>query len=175
MKKIPGERAIVVKWSAVLAAALILISIPALTKPQQASTNEATEVKLPELGQLKDNKGTNCPTCVKDTPGKSFRVVENPNSPIYFHRDKNSSYHQPGIPAGDNGHLLQVDLTAPGKIFNVVQDCHGRACGWTHGCESGWCAGHNVPVEYHNNNTATWWGWSNSGDNAELIFIVHYE
>jgi len=155
-------------------AVIMLVTVPALA--QSTNGNNATEVKCPELGKVMNEKATNCAECVKDSPNKkSLAVVENPNSPSYFHIDKNSAYHIPPIPAGDGGHLLQVNLTAPGTIISVVQDCHGYPCGWIWGCNGATCQGHNVPVEYHGDSTAIWWGWSNSGDNAELVFIVHYQ
>ncbi len=177
-RKLRRKIAYVAGMFAVLGIAVTIIAVPA--SPQPKSRNDAIEVKCSELGKISNSGATNCPECLKDTPATPRRAkpafaTENPNSPAYYHRDKNTSYHMPPIKAGDNGHLLEVDLTAPGTIFDVVYDCHGHPCGWVHPCDGAQCVGHNVPVEYHNNNTATWWGWSNSGDNAELVFIVHYQ
>jgi hypothetical protein len=158
---------------ALIALAVCLTTIPATT--QAKSSNVPTEVKCPELGKIAEPDKTNCPECLKDVAPKDGRPVENPNSPAYYHIDKNNAYHLPATPAGDHGHLLEVDLTAPGLIISVEQDCHGNVCPWIHGCTAGWCSGHNVPMEYHGNNTAIWWGFTNSADNAELVFIVHYQ
>ena len=136
---------------------------------------KAKEIKCPEL-RSKPSKETNCEECVKDHPlARELAATENANSPMYVEISKNSAYYRPPTKAGDGGHLLMVDLVAPGKIISVIPDCHGYVCGWVHGCDATFCQGHNVPVEYHADNTARWWGWSNSGDNAVLVFAIHYE
>ena len=90
--------------------------------------------------------------------------------------EKNNQYVQPGIKAGDNGHLLRVDLAVSGKqITSVDYNCLGNPCGWVHPCDGDQCKGHDIPVELVGDGTAIWWGWSNSGDNCELIFTVYYQ
>jgi hypothetical protein len=136
---------------------------------------KAREIKCPEL-RIKLTNDTNCAECVKDHPlSADLAAPENANSPIYVEIPKNQAYYQPPTKAGDGGHLLMVDLVAPGKIISVVPDCHGYVCGWVHGCDGAFCQGHNVPMEYHGDNTARWWGWSNSGDNAALVFAIHFQ
>jgi hypothetical protein len=87
--------------------------------------------------------------------------------------EKNTAYVQPPVKAGDNGHLLRVDLSAPSTITSVDYDCIGSPCGWVHPCDAAQCKGHDVPVELKGND-AIWWGWSNSGDNCVLVFTVNY-
>jgi hypothetical protein len=90
--------------------------------------------------------------------------------------DKNNQYVQPPVKAGDNGHLLRVDFSVPGKqITNIDYDCLGNPCGWVHPCDGAQCRGHDVPVELVGDGTAIWWGWSNSGDNCVFVFTIHYQ
>lgn len=91
-------------------------------------------------------------------------------------RNKNDSYQQPPTPAGDGGHLLRVDLDAPGTISSVKFSCEGKSCGWVHECPDGGACGGSYPnaVEYRGNK-ATWFGWSNSGDNCVLIFTIDHQ
>lgn len=145
---------------------------------QEGQPETQNKAHVFNCGELSNQlpKDNNCSDCVKDHPLNNDLVVrENEHSPMYVHLDKNHAYHLPPIKAGDNGHLLMVNLVAPGRIISVVQDCHGNVCGWVHPCDGVQCAGHNIPIEYHGDNTAIWWGWSNSGDNAELVFTIHYE
>ena len=88
--------------------------------------------------------------------------------------DKNKQYVQPPVKAGDNGHLLEVNLHESGTITSVDYDCIGSPCGWVHPCDAAQCNGHDIPVELKGND-AIWWGWSNSGDNCVLVFTVHYQ
>jgi hypothetical protein len=88
--------------------------------------------------------------------------------------EKNRMYVQPPVKAGDNGHLLRVDLSAPTTITSVDYDCIGSPCGWVHPCDATQCNGHDVPVELKGTD-AIWWGWSNSGDNCVLVFTVNYQ
>lgn len=121
-------------------------------------------------------KDTNCAECLKDHPLSSdLAARENANSPMHVEIPKNAAYYRPPTKAGDGGHLLMVDLVAPGKIISILPDCHGYVCGWIHGCDAAQCQGHNIPLEYHGDNTARWWGWTNSADNAALVFSIHYE
>jgi len=157
------------------------------TQGAAQSTNEAskgTEIKIQNLGKPTAPEGTNCSACMKllaendnaRAKVSAAAVVENPNSPQIRKFDKNFVYHQPVVHAGDNGALLQVDLGVPGgKIFSVLRDCIGRPCGWIHDCDGLQCVGHNVPFEFHADGTVTWWGWTNSGDNAVLVFTAHYQ
>jgi hypothetical protein len=87
---------------------------------------------------------------------------------------KNDQYVQPPVKAGDNGHLLRIDLREAGNITRVDYDCIGNPCGWVHPCDGAQCKGHDVPVELKGNE-AIWWGWTNSGDNCVLVFTVHYQ
>lgn len=95
---------------------------------------------------------------------------------ITVNRNKNDSYQQPPTPAGDGGHLLRVDLDAPGQISSVKFSCEGKSCGWVHECPDGGACGGSYPnaVEYRGTK-ATWFGWSNSGDNCVLIFTIDYQ
>lgn len=88
--------------------------------------------------------------------------------------DKNRQYVDPPVKAGDNGHLLEVNLHESGTISSVDYDCIGTPCGWVHPCDAAQCNGHDIPVELKGND-AIWWGWSNSGDNCVLVFTVHYQ
>jgi hypothetical protein len=140
-----------------------------------APVMKAKEIKCSELHPAL-TKDTNCPECLKDHPLSSHLVAtENANSPMYVEIPKNEAYFRPATPAGDGGHLLMVDLVAPGTIISVVPDCHGNVCAWIHGCDAAQCQGHNIPVEYHGDKTARWWAWTNSADNAALVFSIHYE
>jgi hypothetical protein len=87
--------------------------------------------------------------------------------------EKNQMYVHPTVKAGDNGHLLRVDLSAPAAIKSVDYDCIGNPCGWVHPCDAAQSSGHDVPVELKGTD-AIWWGWSNSGDNCVLVFTVNY-
>ncbi len=100
-------------------------------------------------------------------------LIAKPKPSDKYNVNKNDRYVQPPVKAGDNGHLLRVDLHAPGTITSVDYDCIGSPCGWVHPCDQAQCAGHSVPVEL-NGNDAIWWGWSNSGDNCVLVFTVNY-
>lgn len=73
-------------------------------------------------------------------------------------------------------------FTLPFAFFSIVSahhgsscNCLGNPCGWVHPCDGDQCKGHDIPVELVGDGTAIWWGWSNSGDNCELIFTVHYQ
>jgi hypothetical protein len=95
-----------------------------------------------------------------------------PRASAKYEFEKNKMYVQPPVKAGDNGHLLRVDLSAPTKITSVDYDCIGSPCGWVHPCDGAQCNGHDVPVELKGT-AAIWWGWSNSGDNCVLVFTVN--
>jgi hypothetical protein len=105
---------------------------------------------------------------------KAVPVAESPHSPAYVHVDKANAIVKPVVPAGDNGVLLKADLTAPGTILYITYDCHGTTCAWTYQCMASTCSGHSIPLEYHGDNTATWWAWTNDGNNSEYVFAVHY-
>jgi hypothetical protein len=71
----------------------------------------------------------------------------NPRPSAKHEFEKNKMYVQPPVKAGDNGHLLRVDLNAPSTITSVDYDCIGNPCGWVHPCDAAQCKGHDIPVE----------------------------
>jgi hypothetical protein len=93
--------------------------------------------------------------------------------PVTQTADKNGSYVSPAVPAGDGGHLLRVDLSAPGPILRVDYECQGEACGWVYECpDGGKCGGKpRLSIE---GGKATWWAWSNSGAPARFTFRIHW-
>jgi len=94
-------------------------------------------------------------------------------SPLTLIVDKNASYLMPAVPAGDGGHLLKVDLAAPGDITAVDFECIGESCGWVHECPDGGKCGARDRLAIADGK-ATWNAWSNSGAPAKFIFRVHY-
>ena len=94
------------------------------------------------------------------------------SSPLTLVVEKNASYVTPAVQAAD-GHLLAVNLIAPGQITGVQYECRGEACGWVWECpDFGKCNGRSR-LEI-NGNRATWFARSNSGAPATLIFRVSY-
>jgi hypothetical protein len=90
---------------------------------------------------------------------------------------KKNAYVNPPLKAGDNGHMLHVKLTAPGKITSVDYKCEGEACGYVHECpDSGNCSGEDAVDRVKlNGKSADWYAWSNSGAPAVFHFTIHYE
>lgn len=132
--------------------------------------------KVSKLCNFNAGKGENPdkgdPNC------KKVSIVESPNSPTYFNIAKNSAFKQPPYPAGDWGNLLEVHLSAPGKIYQVDFHCDGEACGWVHECPDGGKCGavYVYRVVYNADGSALWYGWSNSGNyKAVLEFTIHFE
>lgn len=131
-----------------------------------------------------ENPNTNnCAECIKDHHTKEVRArgtrattgVESPNSPATIVVSKNNHYVEPPAQLGD-GHALNVKLDAPGKILylqsfacNTSKVCNyqcisGASCEWTH----------QVEVLRLSDTEWLWVGWSNSGDNCQLSFTIHY-
>lgn len=98
------------------------------------------------------------------------------SSPMKFIEYKNSHYLQPPVGAGDHGHMIRIPLTVPGAVKSArLTGGQGKGCGWTHECPDGAAC----PEPYRHpfdisGNTATWNGWSNSGENCVLYFDVEY-
>jgi hypothetical protein len=112
----------------------------------------------------------------KDANCKKVMILEAATSPKFFNAFMTNSFKQPPYPAGDWGDLLEVKLDAPGPIYQVDYSCEGKACGWTHECpDGGKCGPQYLYRVVFNGNSATWYGWSNSGAAAVLKFAIHYQ
>jgi hypothetical protein len=136
----------------------------------------ATEVAPADVGKIMPS-----PTALSKAKAPGLAPMkalapENPKSPVYQHIDKAAALIYPRVPIGDNGSLMRADLKAPGKIISVSWYCLGATCPWSHGCTVAWC-GTTYPgdIQYHGDNTATWWAWTNDANNSEYVFIVHYD
>lgn len=78
---------------------------------------------------------------------------------------------------GDDGNCFSVDLSAPGTITSIDWTCEGEACGWVHPCPDGGKCGLRADtyVITGSGSTATWFGWTNSGNpKAVYKFTIHY-
>ena len=95
---------------------------------------------------------------------------------ISIQRSKNDCYIHPPVPAGDGGDMLKVTLDAPGIIDSIQYSCEGHPCGWVHECPDGGQCGGSYPSAYVHDSPSqwSWYGWTNSGDNCELIFTINY-
>lgn len=124
------------------------------------------------LGSAQTENKTKCEECLKDDHSKEVKATkkkpphENQHSPLVIVVSKNDHYVVPPVVLGD-GHELNVELVAPGKILSVepYQCTAGTSCGWTH----------EVTITRLTDNKWLWVGWSNSGDNCQLKFTVHYQ
>jgi hypothetical protein len=139
-------------------------------RPQAAATTTHAAAPAAAIENLRPTAMNN----IESLASKGVLVDESPNSPAYVHIDKAHAVVHPRVPAGDNGALLRADLTAPNTILYITYDCHGSTCPWTYPCDGRTCQGHSIPIESHGDNTATWWGWTNDGNNSEYVFAVHY-
>jgi hypothetical protein len=155
------KRTIVGAVCVVLFVVLTLVPVHNIRLFAQQNSGAAAPQKC-LLAQPTDYDGTNCPECVKDNAQRRGGPVE------VVTRDfsKNQYYVQPPVVLGD-GHALRIDLAVPTgrKITNVSRSCYGPSCGWTH----------DVVYQNLGTSTATWIGWSNSGDNCILTFTIWYQ
>jgi hypothetical protein len=160
----------------------LVISVVAANSLIGASAQDAASTTQQKQDAKK--KAKVCSECLKDNHAKEVRpsdmnaaAADAPGSPITVLADKNGSYIIPGIILGD-GHELKVDLNVPAgrKIVSLDKfqcdtskvcnyDCTSTGCGWTH----------QVEVTRLADNHWAWIGWSNSGQNCQLRFVVHYQ
>ena len=100
-------------------------------------------------------------------------------SPLLIIEYKNTHYILPPVPAGDAGHMLEIQMRAPGTITKVTwskPESTGPGCRWVYECpdQASCPEPYRYPVVYAGN-TAYWHGWSNSGENCALYFRVYWD
>jgi hypothetical protein len=147
-------------------------------KPPQDTTKTQAEKPAKKKSKV-------CAVCLKDDHTKEVeqsamdpKAADAPGSPITVLADKNASYVDPPIPLGD-GHELKVELVVPAgkKITSLDKfpcadggspcnyECKDDTCRWTHQSE----------IIRLTDNRWAWIGWSNTGRNHQLKFVVHYQ
>lgn len=137
------------------------------TSSQEAADlqKRLSEVELDKLNAQRLLKDAEAQLAALQSPGAKDRTQT-----LTITRDKRSSYAPGSVRMGDNGHLLQVTLEAPGPIREVAFRCQGHACGWVYQCPDR-CPYPRVEL---NGNRAVWRAWSNSADDAVFTFSVTF-
>ena len=77
---------------------------------------------------------------------------------------------------GDYGTCFSVDLSAPGTITSIDYTCEGEVCHFVHPCPDGGKCNQRANEYEISGSTATWYGWTNSGNpKAVYKFRIHYQ